>query len=276
MYMGDLSALGQVGERFMLYAEKGRSVSCPAGTTEESSGRMGTGQKYVNCYRPPVFAPPPTTTVTYHAPITSVAVPTAISTQVSPQISPAMAQQQASPGATATGAPVQSMPGGVSAQPSTGITGEDLRRILEAQALADDAEREARERKDAIEIENLRREMAERTRTMDEIEAARRADEARRVDAERYAREQAEATAKESAGAIPPPPSMTYAPSGGGMLPAMAPPSLPDAFAPSTVDVTQAPVEAGTPWALILMAAAGIGVVVLAGGKGKRKKRVKK
>jgi ribose/xylose/arabinose/galactoside ABC-type transport system permease subunit len=43
-----------------------------------------------------------------------------------------------------------------------------------------------------------------------------------------------------------------------------------------TVDVTQAPIEAGTPWALILLAAAGVGAVVLMGGKGKRKSRAKK
>jgi hypothetical protein len=267
MYLG---ALGQQGSTFTVLSQRGERPNCPVGSQEQS--RHGSGiRESVTCYRAPVFAAPPTTTVTYHAPITSVAVPTAISTQVSPQISPVMAQQQASPGATVAASPV-SAPGPV----STGITGEDLERILAARQAADDAEREARERQDAIEIETLRREMAARTRTMDEIEAARRADDARRIDAERYAREQAEASAQESAGAIPPPPSMTYAPSGGGMLPAMAPPSLPDAFAPSTVDVTQAPVEAGTPWALILMAAAGIGVVVLAGGKGKRKTRVKK
>lgn len=275
MYMGDLSALGQQGTTKTIRSQRGERPNCPSGW--QVMGRHGSGiRESVECYLPQTFAPPPTTTISYEAPRTTIAVPTAISTQVSPQISPAMAQQQASPGATAAGAPVQSMPGGVSAQPSTGITGQDLERILAARQAADDAEREARERKSQTEIETLRREMAARERMTREIDDARRADEARRVDAERYAREQAEASAVESAGAIPPPPSMTYAPSGGGMLPAMAPPSLPDAFAPPTVDVTQAPVEAGMPWALILMAAAGIGVVVLAGGKGKGKKRVKK
>lgn len=271
MYMGDLGQCTP-GERFRIIGQKGgRRISCPSGTSTESSGKLGTGQDYVWCYRAGVCAPPPTTTVSYEAPRTTIQVPTAISTQVSPQIAPTMAQQQASPGATVAASPVAA-PGPVSATPTTGITGADLERILAARQAADDAEREARERQDAIEIENLRREMAARTRASDEIEAARRADEARRVDAERYAREQAEASAIDSAGAIPPPPSMTYAPSGGGGF--MPPPEL---FAPpSTVDVTQPPIEAGTPWALILMAAAGIGVVVLAGGKGKRKKRVKK
>lgn len=276
MYMGELATLDQVGERFRIISStKGGRVVCPPGTTQESSGKLGTGQAYAWCYRAPVFAPPPTTTFTY-APVTTTSVPTAVSTQVSPQISPAMAQQQASPGATATGAPVQSMPGGVSAQPSVGISAQDLERILAAQRAADDAEREARDRKSAAETEELRRQMAERERVSREIYLADQKAAADRAEAERYAREQAEATAQESAGAIPPPSSMTYAPSGGGMLPPMAPPSLPEAFAPPTVDVTQAPVEAGTPWALILMAAAGIGVVVLAGGKGKRKSRVKK
>jgi hypothetical protein len=62
---------------------------------------------------------------------------------------------------------------------------------------------------------------------------------------------------------------MTYAPSGGG---GFTPP--PELFTPPTVDVTQAPIEAGTPWALLLLAAAGIGAVVVIGGKkGKRKAR---
>ena len=275
MYMGDLSALGQgsTGERFrIISSSKGGRVNCPPGTTQESSGKLGTGQPYAWCYRAPSFAPPPTTTFPY-APVTTTSVPTAVSTQVSPQISPAMAQQQASPGATATGAPVQSMPGGVSAQPSTGITGEDLERILAAQAAARRAEDEARERQGQTEIETLRREMAARERASTEIYLASQKAAADRAEAERFAREQAEAAAQESAGAIPLPSSMTYAPSGGGALPPMAPPSLPEAFGPPTVDVTQAPLEAGTPWALILMAAAGVGVVVLAGGKGKRKRK---
>ena len=242
-----LGELGQQGSTFTVRSQRGERPNCPTGSQEQS--RHGSGlRESVTCYRAPVFAPPPTTTISYEAPRTMVSVPTAVSTQVSPQISPVLAQQQASPGATVAASPV-SAPGPV----STGITAQDLERILAAQQAADDAEREARERQDAIEIENLRREMAARTRASDEIEAS----------------------AVESAGAIPPPPSMTYAPSGGGMLPPMAPPSLPEAFAPSTVDVTQAPVEAGTPWALILLAAAGVGAVVLMGGKGKRK-RVKK
>ena len=270
-------ALGQLGQgstgsRFRIIAQKGRRAQCPPGTQTESSGRLGTGQEYAWCWRAPQFAPPPVTTTTF-APVVTTQVPTAISTQVSPQISPTLAQQQASPGAAVTAAPVAA-PGPVSATPSTGITGEDLRRILEAQAAADEAEREARERKSQVEIETLRREMAGRERMSREIEDARRADEARRVEAERFAREQAEATAIESAGAIPPPPSTTYAPSGGGMIP-FVPPAPLEVGAP-TVDVTQAPIEAGTPWALILLAAAGVGAVVLMGGKGKRKSRAKK
>jgi len=272
-----LGALGQVGERFMLYAEKGRSVICPPGTTQESSGRMGTGQQYVKCYRPPVFAAPPTTTVSYEAPRTTIQVPTAISTQVSPQISPILAQQQASPGAGVTGAPVAA-PGPVSATPTTGITGADLERILAARQAADDAEREARERKAATEIETLRREMAERERASTEIWQAQMKADADAAEADRYAREQAEAAAVVSAGAIPPPPSTTYAPSGGGMIPFVPPSPM---AAPITteardVTVTAGAAEAGTPWALILLAAAGVGAVVIMGGKGKRKSRAKK
>lgn len=254
----------------MLYAEKGRSVICPPGTTQESSGRMGTGQQYVKCYRPPVFAPPPTTTISYEAPRTTIAVPTAISTQVSPQISPAMAQQQASPGATASGAPVQSMPGGVTATPSTGITGADLERILDAQRAAAKAEADALERQRKSEYAELTRQMSERERLSQEIYLADQKAAADRSEAQRFAREQAELEARESAA--------VYAPSGGGALPlpplppSVVPSTIPSA--PPTIDVTQAPIEAGTPWALVLLAAAGIGAVVLVGAKkGKRKTR---
>lgn len=279
MYLGALGQQCTPGERFRIIAPKGgRRISCPGGTSTESSGRLGTGQQYVWCYRPGQCAAPPQTTTTI-SPVITTSVPTAVSTAVSPQISPTLAQQQASPGAGVTAAP-QSAGAPVSAQPSTGITGQDLERILQAQREARAAEDEARARTREIEMENLRREMASRERATQEIELARRADEARRADAERFAREEAERTAQESAGAIPPPPSMTYAPSGGGSLPMpmpqVVPSTLPDAFAPPgpTVDVTQAPAEAGTPWALILMAAAGVGVVVFAGGK--KRKRVKK
>lgn len=252
MYTG---GLGQVGERFMLYAEKGRSVSCPAGTTQESSGKMGTGQKYVQCYRPPVFAPPPVSTVTYEAPRTTVSVPTAITTAVSPQISPVMAQQQASPGATVAASPV-SAPGpttGAATVP-TGISASELRDILAADAEAD---RRARE----VELETFRREIAERSRVSDELYLASQ-------------------QAIESQEAIPPPPSTAYMPTGGGALPAMPPaPMLPPpdmTMAPQARDVTiTQDGDAETPWALILLAAAGIGAVVLVGGKGGKRKRGK-
>lgn len=270
MYLGALGQ-GSTGERFRIIAPKGAGrVSCPPGTTQESGGRMGTGQQYVWCYRAPMFAPPPTTTISYEAPRTTIAVPTAISTQVSPQISPVLAQQQASPGAAVSADPVQSMPGGVSAQPSTGITGEDLQRILDAQRAAAKAEADALERQRTSEYAELTRQMSERERATTEIYLADQKAAADRAEAERYAREQAEMDARESAA--------IYAPSGGGGLPL---PSLPPSVVPSTipsapptVDVTRAPIEAGTPWALILLAAAGIGAVVLVGGKkGKRKTR---
>jgi len=190
-----------------------------------------------------------------------------------------LAQQQASPGAGVTSAPRQaSAP--VSASPSTGITGQDLERILEAQRAAAAAEREAAERTRAVEMETLRQQMAERERASREIYLAEQKAAADRAEQARYARELAEEQAAQTAAAIPPPASTTYAPSGGGSLPMpmpqVVPSTLPEAFAPPgpTVDVTQAPTEAGTPWALILMAAAGVGVVVFAGGK--KRKRVKK
>lgn len=271
MYMGALGQ-GSTGSRFRIIAEKGaRRISCPPGTSTESSGKLGTGQQYVWCHRAPQFAPPPTTTISYEAPRTTVSVPTAVSTQVSPQISPAMAQQQASPGAQASSAPV-AQPGGVTARPTTGITGEDLQRILDAQRAAAAAERDAEERRRSSEIETMRQEMAKRERASQEIYLAEQKATADRAEAARFAREQAEADAQASAA--------TYAPSGGGALP---PPQLPPSVVPSTIPdfgpppsdvrVTQAAPADDTPWGLLLIAAAGLGVVVLMGKKGKRKRR---
>ena len=270
--------LGQVGERFRIIAQKGRSAQCPPGTSTESSGRLGTGQQYAWCYRAPVFAPPPVTTYTY-APVTTTTVPTAVTTAISPQISPTMAQQQASPGAAVTAQPV-SAPAPVSgaATVPTGITEAQLRDILSAQAAAVEAERAAEERKSQVEMETMRREIALRERASQEIDLARRADEARRIDADRFAREQAEADAIASAAAIPPPPSTMYAPTGGGGFPMPSAPALPPpemAMEARDVTITQDG-DAEIPWALIAIAAAGIGAVVLVGGKGRKRKRGKK
>ncbi len=275
--LGELGQQCTPGERFRIIGQKGgRRISCPPGTSTESSGKLGTGQDYVWCYRAGVCPQPATTRVSYEAPRTTVQVPTAVSTQVSPQISPVMAQQQASPGAGVTAAPT-SAPGPVSAAPSTGITARDLERILAAQAAAAAAEREAEERKGQTELETLRREMASRERASTEIWQAQMKADADRAEAERFAREQAEATARESAGAVPAPSSMTYSPTGGGALPFMPPTiAAPVSTQARDVSVTAGAAEAGTPWALILLAAAGVGAVVIMGGKGKRKARAKK
>ena len=264
--------LGQVGERFRIIAQKGRRAQCPAGTSQESSGRLGTGQEYAWCYRAPVFAPPPVTTTTI-SPQIITKVPTTVTTAVSPQISPTMAQQQASPGAAVTAAPRQVAP------LQTGITEQQLRDIMSAQAAATEAERAADERRRQVEIETMRREIAERERATQEIDQARRADEARRIEADRFAREQAEADAIAAAAAIPPPPSMTYMPTGGGALPAMPaapllpPPDMAMEMEARDVTITQ---DGEIPWALIAIAAAGIGAVILVGGKGRKRKRGKK
>lgn len=271
MYMGEL---GQQGSTFVVRSQRGERPNCPAGSQVQS--RHGSGiRESVTCYRPPQFAPPPVTQTTISVP-TQVSVPTAVSTQVSPQISPTLAQQQASPGSQVASQP-QSAPGGTSAQPSTGITGQDLERILEAQRAAAAAERDALERQRATEMETLRQQMAERERASQEIYLAEQKAAADRAEAERFAREQAELTAQESAA--------VYAPSGGGSLPL---PSLPPSVVPSTipsyaggesstqardVSITQAP-DSEIPWALIALAAAGVGAIVVIGTKkGKRKRR---
>jgi len=270
-----LGELGQQGSTFTVRSQRGERPNCPGGSQEQS--RHGSGiRESVTCYRAPVFAPPPTTTISYEAPRTTVQVPTAVSTQVSPQIAPTMAQQQASPGATVAARP-QAAPGPVSASPTTGISERQLRDILAAQQAAADAERAARESQSQTELETLRRQMAERERASQEIWQAQLKADADRAEADRFAREQAEATAAASAAAIPPPASTTYSPTGGGALPFM-PPSVaaPVSTQARDVSVSAGAAEAGTPWALILLAAAGVGAVVLMGGKGKRKSRAKK
>ncbi len=274
MYMGDL---GQQGSTFTVRSQRGERPNCPGGSQEQS--RHGSGiRESVTCYRAPVFAPPPTTTVTYEAPRTSVAVPTAVTTAISPQISPVLAQQQASPGATVAASPV-SAPGPVRG-PTTGISERQLRDILSAQAAAVEAERAAREAKSATEMEELRRQMSTRERASQEIWQAQLKADADRAEAERFAREQAELEARESAGAIPPPPSTMYAPTGGGGFPLPAQPPLPSpdmTMAPTARDVSITQDGDGeTPWALLLLAAAGIGAVVLVGAKGGKRKRGKK
>ncbi len=280
--MGDLpmglGQLGQQGSTFTVRSQRGERPNCPGGSQEQS--RHGSGiRESVTCYRAPVFAPPPTTTVTYEAPRTMVRVPTAVTTAVSPQISPTLAQQQASPGAAVSAAPV-SAPGPTTGSIPTGISERQLRDILSAQAAAVEAERAAEERKRASETEELRRQMAERERASQEIWQAQMAADAARVEQDRFAREQAEAAAAESAAALPPPASTTYVPSGGGGFPLPAQPPLPSpdmTMAPQARDVTITQDGAAeTPWALLLIAAAGIGAVVLVGAKGGKRKRGKK
>lgn len=281
MYMGELGQQCTPGERFRIIGQKGgRRISCPSGTSTESSGKLGTGQDYVWCYRPGYCPPAPTTTISYEAPRTTVAVPTAVTTAISPQISPVLAQQQASPGATVAASPV-SAPGPTagSATVPTGITEAQLRDILSAQAAAVAAEREFDERKRASETEELRRQMAERERASTEIWQATMAADAARVEADRFAREQAEADAAASAAAIPPPASTMYSPTGGGgfPLPAQPLPSPDMTMAPQARDVSITQDGDGeTPWALVLLAAAGIGAVVLVGAKKGKRKRSKK
>ena len=127
------------------------------------------------------------------------------------------------------------------------------------------------------EMTELTRQMAERSRVQDEIYQAQRADEARRIDAERFAREQAEVAARESAAAMPPPPSFAAPSPLQAPIQAAAPvmqPMLTEAeMASGDVSVTaegEAP-----PWLMIALVAAGIGAVVLMGGK-KGKRRTKR
>ena len=265
MYFGQVDP----SQRFRIIGQKGgRRPVCPPGSQTESSGKLGTGQDYVWCYRPATFAPPPTTTITYHAPTTTVSP--AIQAAISPQISPTLAQQQASPGAAVTGTPTQSMPGGQQATGGgTGMSAQEVMRILAEQRAADDARR-------AQEYAQMERVMAERQAMLEqqrqaEREAAEAREEARRRE-EAEAAERAEASAAAmplTAGAAPPfvPPS-----------PLQPPEPEPSAL---QIDADFPDVETGTavlpaesqavPW--LLLAAAGIGAAYMLRGKKGAKRR---
>lgn len=268
-----LGDLGATGERFrIISSSKGGRVNCPPGTTQESSGKMGTGQPYAWCYRPPVFAPPPTTTVTYHAPTTTTTVSPAVQTAISPQISPTMAQQQASPGATVAASPQQTA-GGQAADTGyrPGLTGDQVRAMMDAERRARDAEAMAQEYREGLERAQ-RQEELQAFRDVYEKQAAAATETMQReiaeADARRAAIEMAdtEAAAEAQAGAmyIPPPPSMTP----------MAPPMLtsPTPIPSGPPPPPGAAVETGTPWGMIMLAVAAVGIVA-AGAAGKRKRK---
>lgn len=273
-YLGELGQAG--GDRFRIIAPKGaRRLSCPPGTQTESSGKLGTGQQYVWCYRRPMAPPKPVAPqITVTVPTTTTVSPS-LQTQISPQVSPVMGQQMASPGASQAGAPTQVAPAPMTRQ--TGITGADLQRILEEQRKAREAENAARERQRTVETEELRRQFAERSRAQDEIAQAQRAAEARRIEQERFARESAEQAAAESAAAMPPPPS--FAPPSPLQPPiqAAAPvmqPMLTEAEMQAGDVTMAAPEGAAPPWLMIALLAAGVGTVMMvAGKKGKRRKK---
>lgn len=242
---------GGGGDRFRLIAPPGRRVSCPPGSQTEQSGKLGTGQAFVWCYRAPAPAPapPPPAPVTI-SPVITTTVPTSVATQVSPQIAPTMAQQQASPGAGVHAAPTAA-PGGV----GTGISAAELRSILEAQQATRTAE-----------LTELRRQMTERERLTQELRLREQTEAARR------AAQETEAAAVPSPMAIPPPPSMAPAP--------MAPPPvfMPPAAAPAAaVELHDGRSELGTPagppWALILLAGGGVLALALIGGRKDKPKR---
>lgn len=267
-----LGDLGATGERFRVTAGPGAPARCPSGTSTEDTGRFPSGGSYANCYRPPVFAPPPTTTVTYHAPKTTTTVSPGIQTAVSPQISPTLAQQQASPGAGVQAAPTQTA-GGQTADTGyrPGLTGEQVTAMMDAERRARDAEAMAQEYREGLERAQ-RAEELEAFRKVYEDQAAASAETMRREIAEADARAAAiemadtEAAAAAQAGAmyIPPPPSM---------MP-MAPPMLtsPEPMTSGPPPPPGAAVETGTPWGMIMLAVAAVGIVA-AGAAGKRKRK---
>jgi len=255
MYFGEL---GQQGSTFTVRSQRGERPYCPSGSQEQS--RHGQGlRESVTCYRAPVFAPPPRTTVTYHAPITRTTVSPAIQAQISPQVSPILTQAQASPGTGVTAAPQQYMPGGMQASGGApGITAADLQRILADQRRED----EARRAREWQAMQDTQQERADILAAQAEAERQWRAEQ----EANRAA---AEAEAMERAQAMPPPPTAG----------AFVPPSPLLAPAPEfgppgpEIDITEETVEAGFPVPWLLLAAAGVGTALLLGRKKGAKKR---
>lgn len=308
MYLGSLGQ-GSTGERFRIIASgKGGRVTCPPGTTQESSGKLGTGQPYAWCYRPPVFAPPPVTTISYEAPRTTVQVPTAISTQVSPQISPTLAQQQASPGATVAAAPQQVAAGPIAAPSAqTGISAQDMMDFMRAQderAARERALAEQRRRDEKIASDRAAHEAAGAIAEQRAVERQLALDTQRAAEAQRTAEDRARAAEFENLqrtlierdapdlrivatdminGAGPTMAEGGFVPPQFDVAAALAmpgpvgPPGAPGAPEPAPGAPGAAPGdEAGPPWALILLAAAGVGAVVLMGGKKGGKTRTRK
>lgn len=299
MYLGDLGQEGHTGERFRIISSSkgGRAPVCPTGTTQESSGTLGTGQKYSWCHRAPQFRAPPVTTTTISPTVTTL-VPTAVSTQVSPQISPTLAQQQASPGATVAASPQQQAAGPVaapSADASEGIEAAEMFRYMR--------EQDAIRREDKIAADLAAHEAAGAVQEREAVARQVALDQQRADEAQRTAEDRARAAEYENMmrtiveNAAPDPRDVAAevinggltagAINGGGAMLMPMPPAPggfstpgpmgpPGAAGESLAPPAPAPDEAATPWALILLAAAGVGAVVLMGGKKGKRKRVKK
>lgn len=253
MYFGQVDP----GSRFrIISAAGGRRINCPPGTSEESRTRMGTGQTALWCYRAPSFAPPATTRIIYEAPRTTVSP--AIQAQISPMVSPVLTQQQASPGASVQAAPAQTIPGGMrAAGGAPGVTAAELQSILAEQRRADEQRR-------ASEFRAMQAEQQKRA----DILAAQRARESQAIADREAARQAAEAEAMERAIALPPPPT-----AGAFVPPSPLMPPIREPAPVTEIDITGEVVEAGFPIPLALLAAVGLGAVLLLGGKRGAKKR---
>lgn len=270
MYFGDLGQ-GHTGSRFRIIAPKGaRRVNCPPGTTEESRGTMATGQGYAWCHRAPQFAPPATTTVTYEAPRTTTTVSPGIQTAISPQISPTLAQQQASPGAGVSASPGQTS-GGQQADTGyrPGLTGEQVAAMMDAERRAREADAKAAAQAETIAQMQRTQELETFRKVYEQAAADQNAAMQREMDAaaareaaQAMADTEAQASAQQSALYIPPPASM---------IPQASPMTEPSGST-MTPD-SGAPVEpAGTPWGMILLTVAAVGIVA-AGAKKRKGKR---
>jgi len=256
MQMGHLGQ-GDTGNRFMLYAEKGRRVRCPPGTTQESSGRMGTGQQYVQCWRPPAFAPPATTRITYEAPRTTVSP--VIQAQVSPQISPVLTQAQASPGAAFQASPTQTQPGGQTAAGGGGMTAADVSRMLAEQRQADETRR-------VREMQALQQTMVERQNLLDRMAAQDAAAREQQTADRSQAEADAVQRAMDSAAALPPTAGAFVPPS-----PLQPPIAMEEtALAFDAGDVVVPEETPAVPYLLLAVAAIGAAFVLRPKGAAKR------
>lgn len=178
-----------------------------------------------------------------------------------------MAQQQASPGASVAASPQQTA-GGQAADTGyrPGLSADQVRAMMDAERRAREADARADELQAGLDLARRQDEL-DAFRKITEDMAAAQTETMRREIAEGEARQAAIDMADTEAGAQAQADAM-YIPPPSSMIP-MAPPTLtttPSGPPPGAAAKT------GTPWGMIMLAVAAVGIVA-AGAAGKRKRK---